>query len=272
MQIKSFVASPKCDCSTVWGVFLFVYLCFTGHSCAQLVIGLTEPEAGGDKAFYFEFPHWWVGRPWHQQIGLHKSCNCYIWAREIFQNKRKRGPSRVVWGVCECVCTCTPPKEALLSGMKTLFKGEQRNRPAPLFPDWPRFAQHNSCLSLHLSTQVFFPLWLYSGSARAGHHFWSDRCACCRGSPSQVPLPWDEILQEEPGWTLQCSGLCGGWTGAGFGKAWEPVTGKRMKGRRTFYAWDDFIFKISMCILWTQRGELEATGKNLEVVQRWGRF
>lgn len=36
--------------------FLFVYLSFTGHFCAKLVIGLTEPEVGGDKTVYFKFP------------------------------------------------------------------------------------------------------------------------------------------------------------------------------------------------------------------------
>ena len=36
--------------------FLFVYLSFTGHFCAKLVIDLTEPEVGGDKTVYFKFP------------------------------------------------------------------------------------------------------------------------------------------------------------------------------------------------------------------------
>lgn len=40
------------------GFFLFVYLFFTGHFCAHVVIDLTEPEVGGDKTVYFEFPHW----------------------------------------------------------------------------------------------------------------------------------------------------------------------------------------------------------------------
>lgn len=54
---KSFCCLPQNVTAPRFEGFLFVYLFFTGHSCAQLVIGLTEPEAGGDKAFYFKFPH-----------------------------------------------------------------------------------------------------------------------------------------------------------------------------------------------------------------------
>lgn len=58
LQIKAFVASP--EVMAPWFEFfcLFVYLFFTGHICAQLVIGLKEPEGAGDKVVYFRFLQW----------------------------------------------------------------------------------------------------------------------------------------------------------------------------------------------------------------------
>lgn len=44
---------------------VFVYLSFTGHFGVQWGIGLTEPEAGGDKAVYFRSSQWRVVRHWH---------------------------------------------------------------------------------------------------------------------------------------------------------------------------------------------------------------